>query len=138
MPITQRYAWKLWYNFSALKHFRWVSSVNSPDLQSLKVARSDNTENTMTGYLNINSLYLNINSLWDKIIDLREVLKHISLGYFVLSETKLNNSFPCNSFPFQISDYEIRARRDRSKYGGGLIELVKNNWYAKDWKLLKQ
>ena len=62
-------------------------SVNSPDLQSLKFARSNNTENPIIGYLNINNLR-------NKIIDLREVLKHISLDYFVLSETKLDNSFP--------------------------------------------
>ena len=82
------------------------SSVNSPDLQSLKVARFDNTGNPMIGYLNINSLR-------NKMIDLIEVLKQISLDYFVLSETKPDNSFPCAQF--QISDYEITARRDRNE-----------------------
>ena len=67
--------------------------------------------------------YLNINSLQNKIIDLREFLKHIPLDYFVLSETKLDNSFPCAQF--QIFIYEIKARRDENKYGGGLIEFVK-------------
>ena len=77
--------------------------------------------------------YLNINSLWNKIIDLREVvLKHISLDYFNLSETKLDNSFPCAQF--QISDYEIRARRDRNKYGSGLIEFVKEGLIYKRLK----
>ena len=64
------------------------SSVNSSDLQSLELVRSDNTENPMIGYLNLNSLR-------NKIIDLREVLKHISLDYFVVSERKLDHSFPC-------------------------------------------
>ena len=76
--------------------------------------------------------YLNINSLRNKIIDLREVLKHISLDYFVLSETKLDKSFQCAQF--QISDYEIRARRDRNKYGGGLIEFVKKGLICKRFK----
>ena len=67
--------------------------------------------------------YLNINSRPNKIIDLREGLKHISLDYYVLSETKLDNSFPCAHF--QISDYQKRARTDLNKYGGGLIEFVK-------------
>ena len=98
------------------------SSVNSPDLQSLKAARSDNTENPMISYLNINSLR-------NKIIDLKEVLKHISLDHFVLSETKLDNSFPCAQF--QISDYEIRARRDRNKCGGGLFEFFKRELTSK-------
>ena len=47
------------------------------------------------------------------MIDLIEVLKQISLDYFVLSETKPDNSFPCAQF--QISDYEITARRDRNE-----------------------
>ena len=76
--------------------------------------------------------YLNINSLRNKIIDLREVLEHISLDYFVLREAKLDNSFPCAKF--QISDYEIRARRDRNKYGGGLIEFDKKGLLCKRLK----
>ena len=78
---------------------------------------------------------LNINSLRNKIIDLREVLKHISFDYFVLSETKLENSFPCAQF--QISNYEIRARRDRDKYGGGLTEFVKKGLICKRLKTLE-
>ena len=74
--------------FQSLNTSDEFSSVNSSDLQSLKLVRSDNTENPMIGYLNLNSLR-------NKIIDLREVLKHISLDYFVVSETKLDNSFPC-------------------------------------------
>ena len=73
--------------------------------------------------------YLNINSLQNKIIDLREFLKHISLDYFVLSETKLDNSFPCAQF--QISDYEIRAWRDRNKCEGGLFEFFKRELTSK-------
>ena len=76
--------------------------------------------------------YLNINNLWNKIIDLREVLKHISLDYFVLSETKLDNNFPCGKF--RISDKEIRTRRNRNKYEGGLIEFVKKGLICKRLK----
>ena len=101
------------------------SSVNSPDLQSLKVAWSDKTENPVISYLNRNNLR-------NKIIDLREVLKHICLDYFVLSETKLDNNFPCSQF--QISDYETRARRDRNKYGGCLIEFVRKELICKRLK----
>ena len=83
-------------------------------------------------YLN----YLNINSLRNKIIDLRQVLKHISLDYFVLSETKLDNSFPC--VQFQISDNEIRARRDQNKYGDDLIEFVKKGLIYKRLKTFER
>ena len=65
--------------------------------------------------------FLNINSLRNKIIDLREVIRELSLDYFVLSETNLDHSFP--SAQFTISDYEIRGRKDRNKHGGGLIML---------------
>ena len=67
--------------------------------------------------------FLNINTLRNKIIDLREVIRELSLDYFVLSETKLNDSFP--SAQFKIDDYEIRGMKDRNKRGGGLIEYVK-------------
>ena len=77
--------------------------------------------------------YLNINSLRNKIIDLREVLKHISLDYFVLSETKLDNSFSCTQ-QFQMSHYKRGARGDRSKYGDGLIEFVKKGLICKRLK----
>ena len=77
-------------------------------------------------------VYLNINILRNKIVDLREVLKHISFDYFVLSETKLDNSFSCAQF--QISDYEIWASIDRNKYGSGLIEFVKNGLIYKRLK----
>ena len=72
----------------------------------MKVARSDNTGNPMIGYLNINSVR-------NKTIDLREVLKHIYLDYFVLRETKLDNSFSCAQS--QIPEYEIIARRNQNK-----------------------
>ena len=55
--------------------------------------------------------YLNINSLENKIIDLREIISHLQLDYFVLSETKISDSFP--SAKFDMSGYEIRARSDR-------------------------
>ena len=32
--------------------------------------------------------YLNINCLRNKIIDLREIIKHLELDYVVISETK--------------------------------------------------
>ena len=66
--------------------------------------------------------YLNINSLRNKIVDAREVLGKLELDYFLLSETKLDDSFP--SAQFYIENFEIRNRSDRDKNGGGLIEFV--------------
>ena len=75
---------------------------------------------------------LNINSLRNKIIDVREVTGKLSLDYFVISETKLDESFP--SAQFNISNYEIRNRRDRDKNGGGLIEFVRKGFITKRLK----
>ena len=73
--------------------------------------------------------YLNINSLRNKIVDLREIMRKLSPDYLVLSETKLDDSFP--NAQFYIDNYEIRARRDRDKHGGGLIEFVRRGFICK-------
>ena len=69
------------------------------------------------------------NSPRNKINDLRIPIQDIPLDYSVLSKTKLDNSFPIAHF--RILGYEIRARRDRNKYGGGLIEYVKKGVICK-------
>ena len=66
--------------------------------------------------------YLNINSLRNKITDLRVIMKTLSLDYLILSETKIDESFPTSQF--NVEGYEMRARRDRDKFGGGQIEFV--------------
>ena len=53
----------------------------------------------------------------------------------MISETKLDSSFP--SAQFHIVDYEIRNRRDRNKSGGGLIEFVKKGIITKRLKDLE-
>ena len=98
------------------------------DLQILISDRLKYLKNPLLGYLNINSLR-------NKITDLRIILKEISLDYFVVSETKLDETFP--TAQFNINDYEIRARRDRDKYGGGLIEFIKRGVICKRLKELE-
>ena len=70
--------------------------------------------------------YLNINSLRNKVIDLGEILKDLLLDYIVISENKLDESFPNSQF--KLNGYEARARRDRHKHGGGLIEFVRQGF----------
>ena len=86
------------------------------DLQRLQDLRLHHRKNLLIGYLNINSLR-------NKISDLRVLLHDLQLEYFVISETKLDDSFP--SAQFAIENYKIRARRDRDGHGGGLIRFVK-------------
>ena len=86
------------------------------DLQILRKLRLKYPQYLFIGYLNISSLR-------NKRIDVREMIGRLQLDYFVISETKLDSSFP--SAQFHVGDYEIRNRRDRYKSGGGLIEFVK-------------
>ena len=67
--------------------------------------------------------YLNTNSLRNKISDASDLISFLQLDYFVLSETKLDSSF--SSPLFELSEYEVKRRRDRDKHRGGLIEYVK-------------
>ena len=55
---------------------------------------------------------------------------YLSPDYLVISKTKLDDSFP--SAQFNLPNYEIRARRDRDKNGGGLIEFVKTGVICKN------
>ena len=64
-----------------------------------------------------------------------KLLENFSFDYFVISETKLDESFP--STQFNISNYEIRSRRDRDKNGGGLIEFVRKGFITKGLKRLR-
>ena len=73
--------------------------------------------------------YLNINSLRNKIHDLRLIIHDVPIDYFVISETKLDNCFP-NAL-LTIINYEIRARRDRDKHEGGLIEFLRKGLICK-------
>ena len=87
------------------------------DLQILKDGILSSPKNPVIAHLDLKSLKNKINN------ELRILTQDIPLSYFVLSETKLDKKFPIAQF--HIPGYEIRARKDRNKYGGALIEYVK-------------
>ena len=89
--------------------------IDCTDLQMLKKDRLNYPRNPLIGYLDINSIR-------NKISDIREVFGKLQLDYFVLSETKIDESFP--STQFNIYHYEIRNRRDRDKHGGGSFNFL--------------
>ena len=62
---------------------------------------------------------LNINSVRNKTADLEIFIQNIPLDYLVLSETKLDESFP--NAHVNLDGYETRARWDRDKNGGSVI-----------------
>ena len=97
----------------------------SSGFEGLRENRLNYVNNPLIGYLNINSLR-------NKIVNLREMIFELLLDYLVLSETKIDQSFP--TAQFHIKGYEVRARRDRDKHEGGLMEFVKNGFFSKRLK----
>ena len=73
--------------------------------------------------------YLNINSVRNKIADLQIFIQNIPLDYLVLSETKLDESFPNASF--NLDGYKTRAGRVKDKNGGCLIVFVRRGIICK-------
>ena len=92
-----------------------TSATGNSDLQMLHELRFEYPQILLCGYLNIH--------------DLRVIIHDVPLDYFVISETKLDNSFPNTQLTINID--EIWTRRDRDKHGGGLIEFVRNGLICK-------
>ena len=102
-----------------------VSKSSAADLKTLQDDRLKLIHNPLIANLNINSLR-------NKVIDLGEILKDLPLDYIVISETKLDEIFPNSQF--KLNGYEVSARRDRHKHGGGLIEFVRQGFICKRLK----
>ena len=81
----------------------------------IKQQRIENAKNTIICHLSINSIRNKFNSL-DEIVKAFDV--------FLISESKLDNTFPINQF--SIRGYKV-FRRDRNRFGGGLILYVNEN-----------
>ena len=80
-----------------------------PDIENFHNLRNKHPNNPFIRYLNINSLR-------NKVIDLRIIVKDLGLNCFVVSKTKLDESFPLQQFGTE--DFEIRARKTMERYGG--------------------
>ena len=76
---------------------------------------------------NINRLvlaHLNINSLSAKFDQLKLLIgKNIDI--LVLTETKIDNSFP--SAQFRIEGFSMPFRLDRNRFGGGVLIYVRED-----------
>ncbi len=73
--------------------------------------------------------HLNINSIRNKFCELKDLITTSSLDIVVISETKIDNTFP--SSQFQIPGYKTPYREDRNAHGGGLLVYVKNSIKSK-------
>ena len=65
--------------------------------------------------------HLNINSLRTKF----EQLKNIKIDILVITETKIDNSFPTSQF--YIEGYSKPFRLDRNATGGGVIIFIRED-----------
>ena len=72
---------------------------------------------------NITIGHLNVNSLRNKLISIKEFIKS-KLDIFLVSETKIDNSFPNQQFSI---DGCKTYRRDRNNFSGGLLFYVNEN-----------
>jgi len=79
--------------------------------------RSNNVNRLIIGHLNINSVR-------NKFEMLQEVIRG-KLDIFLISETKLDDSFPISQF--LIDGYSPPFRLDRNGYGGGLLLFVRED-----------
>ena len=82
------------------------------DIIKIKQQRVNNANNTTTGHLNINS-FRNKFAFAEEIIQVFDT--------FLVSESKLDNTFPTNLF--KINGYKI-LRYDRDRIGGVLFLYV--------------
>ena len=99
-----------------------ASVTDKSDLQMLHDLRFEYPKNFL-------GQYLNMNRLRNKIDNLRLMIHDVPIDYFIISETKLENSFP--NAQLAISNYEIRARRDRDKHQGSLNEFIRKGLLCK-------
>ena len=70
-------------------------------------------KNVFLGHLNINSIKNKFASVWELIKD--------NFNIFLLSESKLDSSFPDDQF--SIPGYQI-VRKDRDRNGGGFVFYI--------------
>lgn len=65
---------------------------------------------------------LNVNSIRNKFVFLSEIINK-NADIFLVSETKLDESFP--TMQFKIPNYSLPYRLDRDRHGGGLMLYVR-------------
>ena len=119
-------------NSSSVSTAHGVNDINSRDIYSdvfippedyeessssiLQSLRVKNVDKTVLGHLNINS----IRNKFDMLVDIIDIL--------MISETKIDNSFPPSQFGVQGYN---NFRLDRTASGGGLLLYTRNDIAAK-------
>ena len=91
--------------------------VKDVDISVLSTIRNTNPNNVVIGPLNINS--------FSNKFDTIKLVIQGKIDIMVIVETKLNNPYPISQF--HIEGYATPFRRDRNKYGGGILINVRED-----------
>ena len=95
--------------------------MNMKGIESLKSIRKRNLNRIVVAHLNINSLRNKFDYLIEQIMG--------NIYILVISETKLDSSFPAGQF--LINDYSEPFRIDRNSQGGGILLYVSEDISSK-------
>ena len=99
-----------------------LSKDEEPPYKDLKDMRTKCPKNPIIAHLNINSIR-------NKFCELKDLITSNSLNIVVLSETKIDYTFPKSRF--QIPGYKVPYREDRNAHGSGLLVYIKNSIKSK-------
>ena len=95
-----------------------LSKIGALDAKSwLKEMKAQSSDKLILGHLNINSIR-------NKFEALKFIVDN-NINIFLISETKLDNSFP--SAQFLINGFSAPHRFDRKSKGGGLLFYIRED-----------
>ena len=96
-------------NFSTVQNVETSNIVTEDPYTVLKDIRMKNIHKIVIGHLNVNSIRNKIDVVSDLIIG--------NIDIFLITESKIDNTFPTSQF--KIFGYHLPYRKDRSKWGVG-------------------
>ena len=105
------------YFFLVLILIKVFQHNNNGDIAKLNKLRSTNPSKILIGQLNINSIRHKFDMLADIISG--------KIDIFLITETKIDESFPTNQFT--VPGYTPPFRRDRTVNGGGLLLYIRED-----------
>ena len=97
---------------------------NMLDLDAAIKLKNKHIHNPLFGFLNLNSLR-------NKINDIRSFINKLYPAMLTLCETKLDGSFPDSQFIVENYLNPGEYRKDRTKYGGGLMVYIKRGIHCR-------
>ena len=105
-------------NVSTIEFSDVLECQNEDDPKSiLRLLKTKNADRPVIAHLNINSIA-------SKFDVLQEIIKD-NLDLLMVSETKIDDTFPTEQF--MIEGYSKPVRLDRTRHGGGLMILVRDD-----------